>query len=343
MKKNFSISILDKEKLLSMLENSHNIVVLTHTSPDGDALGAAIGLCMILQNIYQKKQIYPICPDYIDDYIKWMESLREVYIWGDNYTSEIIQKADLFIHLDHNELSRIRHKSLIDLIELNGSDKIMIDHHLYPSEQFNLSISKPEMSSTCELICHLIGFMGWEEFYTSNIATSLLTGIITDTGRFLYNCSSDVFRITSDLISFGADITHINDRLNYHSPLNRVRFHGFAIDNRMIIDLSLNAAVIAISKEDMSNYGVQKGDTEGLSNLPLEIEGVNCSCLAREQDNFVKLSFRSTGNFPANKIAEKFGGGGHLNAAGAEYYGNIEDAIKLYWEEVKELIKTHKI
>lgn len=341
MDKDTAYSVNDISSILLVLEVSSNIVILPHTSPDGDALGASIGLCRILRNIYSDKNISIVSPDKIENYLSWMTELGDVVVWEDKNSNDYyVNEADLFIHLDHNSIDRLKNPSLISAVRSNQARSIMIDHHLYPSKDFSITISRPDISSTCELIYKLIVAMNWNKYLDNKAATSILTGIITDTGRFLYNCPSpSVFYATSYLLEKGADIEYINDRLNYHSPMNRIKLHGYAVNKKMEIHENISAAIISLSIDEMKKYSATKGDTEGLANLPLEIEGVNCSVLMREDIDYIKLSFRSTGNFPVNKIAEQFSGGGHMNAAGGEFYGSMEEAKKKYIEIVKGMLE----
>lgn len=319
----------------SIVSKAKNIVVIGHTMPDGDAIASVLGLTLILRKIYKNKNIDALLPDYIPAYLEWMTDSSEIVIWGDDVSKELIEKADLMIHLDHNQIHRLRHPELKELASRPNLTHILVDHHLYPATDFALIISQPERAATAEMISNLIYELGWEEYLSEKEATLLLTGIITDTGRFLYGYSdANVFDITAKLLQKGADIYRINDMLNYHAPENQFRFQYAVISENLELDYSNKAAYICISKEEQERFNSKKGDTEGFVNIPLGIEGIEVSVLMREENEFIKLSFRSTGDFPANRLAEMFGGGGHLNAAGAEFRGSIDEAKKLYLERV---------
>ena len=216
---------------------------------------------------------------------------------------------------------------------------ILIDHHLDPDPTFTLNFSYPEASATCELIHALILSLGWEQHITSEVATLLLTGIITDTGRFMYShLSPELFVTTSDLLARGADYLHIIDRLTYHNPEIQIRLQGYVLDQKLELYPNLRAACIILTQKELQHFGASKGDTEGLVNIPLTIEGIDCCCFIREDKTQVKLSFRSTGTFPVNQLASAgFGGGGHLNAAGAEHQGSIQEAKNIYLCELRKL------
>ena len=143
--------------------------------------------------------------------------------------------------------------------------------------------------------------------------------------------SPELFVTTSDLLAVGADYPHVIDRLSYHNPEVQIRLQGYVLDQKLELYPELRAACITLTQEELRRFGASKGDTEGLVNIPLTIEGIDCCCFIREDKTQIKLSFRSTGDFPVNRIAsEGFGGGGHLNAAGAEHQGTIEEAKNIY-------------
>lgn len=326
--------IFEYDKFKDLLGKSENIVILPHTSPDGDALGSSFALCLILRKIFNGKNIVVLSPDNIENYLAWtIPFMEDLVVWKDSDADKYLKKSDLLIHLDHNDINRLRHKELIDLTR--GKPSVVIDHHLGDIFPSDVLFSDSEASSTCEIVFDIIENCNWSQYIDRNIATMILMGIITDTGRFLYGCGSNTFYTVSKLVSYGADMEYINDSLNYHKPMNRVKLHSFLIDKKMEIHSDLKLAVISVTKDDLSAYSSTKGDTEGLVNTPLEIDDIVVSCMLREDGEFIKLSLRSIGDYSVNDIAEKFGGGGHLNAAGGEFFGNMDDAKNKLIEVIK--------
>lgn len=309
-------------QLTTLLEQAHRVVLLPHTAPDGDALGAMLGFLGTLRQIFPKAQIQAIAPDPIERYLAWMPSVTDVVVWSaePGRAADLIAQADLLIHLDHNEVKRLRHAPLIEAVRASRARRIMIDHHLNPESGFDLVISRPGVSSTSELIYALVSQLGWAHVITPEVATLLLTGIVTDTGRLMYGCFyPEVFAHFGQLLALGADYPYIIDQLSYHGTLSQLRLQGYALHAKLEVFPELRTAVMMLSSEEMRSLGVSKGDTEGLVNLPLSVEGVEASCFIREDVDQVKLSMRSIGDLAVNEIARSgFGGGGHLNAAGAE-------------------------
>lgn len=320
----------DLVALERMLDNSQNIVVFPHTNADGDALGSTLAWVNILSRVCTRTVISVISPESIEKYLQWMPMIERIIIFSEQEEQAIrlIRDADIIFHLDHNQVSRLKNPSLIEVASSSSAKKIMIDHHLFPEKGFDVTISFPNISSTCELTYLLIKQMGWTQFIDSTVATLLTTGIVTDTGRFMYNCfSPGLYTHFSELLALGADYPRIIDQLSYHGTLRELQVKGYILHKKLEVYHELGIAIISLSRDEMERYEAKKGDTEGLVNLPLSIEGIYCSVFLREDEDQIKASLRSTGDFAVNELARlAFSGGGHLNAAGGEFKGRLEDA-----------------
>ena len=192
------------ERLRQLLAEHRRIVVLPHTSPDGDALGSILGWVRILRAVHPEAEIHAISPDRIENYLSWLPALEELVIFPEEEgrALELIMGAELIFHLDHNEVGRLRYPALIEAVRESGARRILIDHHLDPEEGCSPCFSYPEASATCELIYLLTQALGWTEHITAETATLLLVGIITDTGRFMYShLSPELFETTSALLA----------------------------------------------------------------------------------------------------------------------------------------------
>ncbi len=335
----------DIEGLKRLLDEKQRIVLLPHTSPDGDALGATGAFSEVLRAVYPQKEVWIVSPDDIDDYLSWLPLDKKFvsFYQEQGRAIELIKEADLIVHLDHNQVKRIRYPELIDAVYQNKqAERILIDHHEFPDNDFNLVFSYPELSSTCELTFMLIKALEWDKaFLSSKAATLLLSGMVTDTGRFMYACFyPQIFQHLSELLALGADYPMIVDRLSYHNKEEQLRLQGYMLNDKMELYPKLGTAILSLSQAEMEERGLTKGDTEGLVNLPLTIEGINSCCFIREDKSQIKLSLRSIGDFPVNQLAMRaFGGGGHINAAGGEFQGSIDDAKNIYLYELKALLE----
>ena len=230
---------------------------------------------------------------------------------------------------------------MADAVAASPARKVMIDHHLYPEEFCNITMSYPKISSTSELIFRLICRMGYFSDISKEGAECIYTGMMTDTGGFTYNSNNrEIYFIISELLSKGIDKDDIYRKVYNTYSESRLRLMGYVLSN-MVVYSDYNAALISLTKEEQSKFDYIKGDSEGFVNIPLTIKNVCFSCFLREDTEkpMIKISLRSVGTFPCNQLAaEFFNGGGHLNASGGEFFGTIEEA-KAVFEQALEKYK----
>ncbi|MDH8701611.1 phosphoesterase RecJ-like protein [Dysgonomonadaceae bacterium PH5-43] len=323
-----------KEKLIQqaekILDESDKIVIISHVSPDGDAIGSSLGLYHFLVKLGKSANV--LVPNSYPDFLHWLTGAGDITV-GDKspeMAQELIDAADLIFCLDFNGLKRI--DALGAVLEKASAKKILIDHHLEPESFCDVTISYPEISSTSELVFRFICRLGMFEMIDKTIAECIYTGMMTDTGAFTFNSNTpQIYFIISQLIEKGIDKDEIYDKVYNNYSESRIRLQGFVLYEKMKIYKEYNASLITLSGEEQKQFQWKKGDTEGFVNIPLSIDGVVFSVFIREEKGVVRVSLRSKGSFPANKFSsDVFGGGGHLNAAGGEYYGSLEDAVALF-------------
>ncbi|MDD2476141.1 MAG: bifunctional oligoribonuclease/PAP phosphatase NrnA [Dysgonamonadaceae bacterium] len=312
------------------IERANKIVIITHVSPDGDAMGSSLALYHYLRNIGKDARV--IVPNSFPYFLKWMNGADNIVVntYIPTVSEALIKNADLIFCLDFNTLKRIG--ALGDQVGESSAKRILIDHHLSPDETFDVTISYPHISSTSEIVFRLLAEMGKYGEITTVIAECVYTGMMTDTGVFTYNSNDpEIFEIISLLIKKGVDRDKIYNLVFNNYSEQRFRLLGFTLSERMKVYPEYKAALIYLSKEDQKQYALSKGDTEGFVNYPLNIKDIIFSVFIREDEQMVKVSLRSQGKFPCNEFAaDFFNGGGHLNASGGEYYGEIEDAISIF-------------
>lgn len=317
----------DFKSISGLLSVPQRILITTHANPDGDAIGSSLALAYYLRKKGHSVDI--LVPDPFPEFLAWMPGAGSILIFSEwkEICIEAIDKADLTFSADYNQLDRLNSAS--EPVRKSSAVKILIDHHLNPSDEFDHSISITKISSTSEIVYNFILAMGDQHLLDKEIAECIYTGIITDTGSFSYACNYVNLYITiSELFRLGIDGEHVH-RLIYDTySENRLRLLGFSISDQLVVLPEYHTAFISLSKQDLEKFNYQIGDTEGIVNYALSIKNINLAALFMERDGIVKVSFRSKGNFSVNKLAsECFGGGGHRNAAGANCYTSIEDAI----------------
>ena len=226
-----------------------------------------------------------------------------------------------------------------DTVLKSDAKKVIIDHHLNSKSFADLIISDPSKCSTAEILHELICELNDGVFLSKPYSEAIYVGIITDTGNFVHGSfTGSTLRIVANLLENGIEKDRIFNQVYNNFSADRLRLQGYALDKRMVIIPEYRAAYIFLTKDDLKNYKYTKGDTEGFVNLPLSIKEVDFASLLIEKDGFVKLSFRSKGNFSVNDFAEKyFSGGGHMNAAGGEYYDTLDNTIKYFLKALKSI------
>lgn len=313
-------------------ERAEKIVIVTHVSPDGDAIGSSLGLWHFLES--QEKNVNVIVPNAFPDFLRWMPGAKDIirYDKYKEFADKLIAEADVICCLDFNALSRI--DAMADAVAASKGRKMMVDHHLYPGDFCRIVISHPEISSTSELVFRLICRLGYFEDITKEGAECIYTGMMTDTGGFTYNSNNrEIYFIISELLSKGIDKDEIYRNVYNMYSEGRLRLMGYVLYDKMQVFPEFNSALIWLTKEEQGKFQYVKGDTEGFVNIPLSIKNVRFSVFLREdtEKNMIKVSLRSVGTFPCNKVAaDFFNGGGHLNASGGEFYGTMEEAIGLF-------------
>jgi len=318
------------KQLLALIDGSESIVCVCHVNPDGDALGSCLGWAEYLRTAHGKEaQI--IVPDQYPDYLQWLPNSDKLIRYdkhkeGCDWT---LQHADLIFCLDVDTCSRT--DQMQTALESSPSKKVLIDHHLGPDIQTEITVSHPEASSTCELVFRLVWQLGAFEQLTKHFAVPVYCGMMTDTGGFTFNsCDPDIFFIISQLLT-----KHINKDKIYRNVYNnfsenRLRLMGYVMYQKLVVDAKHHASYFTLTRQDMKRFHFVKGDAEGLVNMPLQIKGHKLSISLREdteRDNIIWVSLRSVDQFPCNKMAEQFfNGGGHLNASGGRLNCNIGEA-----------------
>lgn len=335
----FTFDPNDIQRLSALIEDNQFFVITCHTNPDGDAMGSSLGLAAWLRG--KGKEAVVIVPDLYPDFLQWLPGSQEA-VRADKYPDKaqlLMNMADVIFCLDFNTPSRT--EGLEPLLTAAHGHKVLIDHHLDPSPFCELIFSRPQSSSTCELIFCVISAMGGEDLIDKKVAECLYCGMMTDTGAFAYNSGRpDIFFIISRLLERGIDKDKIYRQVFYNYSEGRLRLMGYALNEKLRVWPERHAALITLSVAEMRRFNFIKGDTEGLVNMPLQIRGTRFSAFLREDTEDKKkinVSLRSVGNFPCNRFAAQFfNGGGHLNAAGGKFFGTLAEAEALFEKALEE-------
>ena len=280
-----------------------------------------------------------IVPNAFPDFLKWMPGSKDILLYDryKEFADKLIAEADVICCLDFNATSRI--DAMKEAVLASPARKILIDHHLHPEDFCKITISHPQISSTSELVFRLICRMGYFSDITRECAECIYTGMMTDTGGFTYNSNNrEIYFIISELLTKGIDKDEIYRKVFNTYSESRLRLMGHVL-TQMKVYHEHRAALITLTKKEQSQFSYIRGDSEGFVNIPLSIKNVVFSCFLREDTErpMIKVSLRSVGTFPCNQLAaEFFGGGGHLNASGGEFYGTMEEAKKVFEQALEK-------
>lgn len=314
--------------LLPTLVQSRQIVITMHQKPDADALGSSLGLYHVLKGLGHNVSV--LSPTNWPAFLNWMPGM-DIVIDSEGrkeFAAELIQRAEIIFCLDFNTLSRT--KGLEPEIQQSSAIRVLIDHHQEPdTNSFAFGVSDTGKSSTAEMVYDFIMASGFEHLINDNVAQCIYAGVMTDTGSFRFPATTaSVHRLVAALKDKGLQHHLIHDQVFDTFLENRLRFFGHVLLNRMDVNYELNTVLIAIPKADLVRFGIKTGDTEGLVNYPLSMQGIRMAAIVIDRDEERKWSFRSKGNVDVNTFARQFfEGGGHKNAAGGRSVESLEATI----------------
>lgn len=315
------------------IKAADSIVIVGHSRPDGDALGACLAWSAYLSEHYAKPSTV-VVPNAYPDFLRWLPCSENI-VRFDNHpdkVKEALGNADLIFCLDFNQLSRT--EALAPELEACKAERILIDHHLGPDIETVLTVSFPDLSSTCEVISRIIWQLGGFDKLSRKFAVPLYCGMMTDTGGFTFNSSRpEIFFIICQLLTKGIDKDKIYRKVYNNYSSWAIRLRGYLMSQKLNVFEDLHASYYTLTRQEMKDFHYLRGDSEGLVNEPLRIKGLKCSISLREDDridNRIWVSLRSVDDFSVEEMAQRFfNGGGHFNASGGKLDCSMEEAVKI--------------
>ncbi|MCZ8089565.1 MAG: bifunctional oligoribonuclease/PAP phosphatase NrnA [Flavobacterium sp.] len=320
-----------------LLATPKKIVIIPHRSPDGDAMGSTLALYHFL--LKENHQAVVIAPNDFPNFLAWLPSSETVLIFENDKENciKIIQEAEIVFTLDFNALHRTG--EMEHVLNKVTAPMIMIDHHQKPDSYATYTYSDTVFGSTCEMVYNFISYLGKKEAIDKTIATCIYTGITTDSGSFRFpSTTSTTHRIVADLIDLGIENSNIHNQLFDNNSYNRLQLLGRALQNMKVFP-ELKTSYISLSQKELDEFHYEKGDTEGIVNYGLTIKGIEFAAIFIEHrdENIIKISFRSQGDFDVNQFArDHFNGGGHINAAGGKSYESLKKTIEKFEKIISE-------
>lgn len=332
---------MKKEAVLAiqnLLATPKKIAIIPHRSPDGDAMGSTLALYHFLLKLNHNPIV--ISPNEFPNFLAWLPGSETVLIYENDKENgaKILNEAELVFTLDFNALHRTG--EMEQVLNKLSAPMIMIDHHQKPDIYATVTYSDTSIGSTCEMIYNLISYLDKKDLLDKTIATCIYTGITTDTGSFRFSSTTSItHRIVADLIDLGINNSAIHNSLFDDNSANRLQLLGRALQNIKVFP-EYKTSYITLSQKELDEFHYQKGDTEGIVNYGLSIKGIHFSAIFIEHrdENIIKISLRSQGNFDVNQFARQhFNGGGHINAAGGKSYESMKATTNKFEELISKI------
>ncbi|MBA2612306.1 MAG: bifunctional oligoribonuclease/PAP phosphatase NrnA [Bacteroidetes bacterium] len=324
-------------KFKNVIKKANNIVITTHWSPDGDAMGSSLALYNYLLQLGKKVKV--VVPNAYPEFLDWLPGNKSVIIHQKNQAKveKLVNNADLIFTLDFNSFKRI--EKLGELLEKASAPIVLIDHHQQADNYATYYFYDVAACSTCELIYELIAGLGDKKLIDKKIAACIYTGLMTDTGSFRYpSVTAKTHMVISELLKTGIVPADIHSAVYDTYSYERLKLLGYLLSEKMERVNDFPAAYFAITESELKRFSYQKGDTEGIVNYPFSIKGIKVCALFMESEGYIKISFRSKGKIDVNKFArEHFSGGGHINAAGGKSTQTLEQTVNKFIALAKTL------
>ncbi|MEX0662715.1 MAG: bifunctional oligoribonuclease/PAP phosphatase NrnA [Balneolaceae bacterium] len=328
------------KEFIQKLKNYNHIGVFSHIRPDGDCIGSQVALCRWLkENGYEASAFND---DDVSENLLWLTD----YFPVEKPSDEAVKKCDAFIVVDGNAPHRFG--SYEEYQKENRRPVLMVDHHPEPEDEFDVSVSVDDASSTCELIYNLYKEHDMDQM-DSETAKALYTGLITDTGSFQYDSvKPETMETAAGLLRQGKfKPNEVAEKVFSNQSLPQLRLLSMAMGTLQLFENN-QIAVMTVTKKMLDATGTTNADTGGFVSYPLSITGIKAAVLLKDlEDDGVKMSLRSKSDVDVNIWARQLGGGGHKKAAGAWHKGPlekaIEDTVKIGSKQISELEKTSTI
>lgn len=313
------------ENINEKIQKSKSILIMTHINPDGDAMGSTLALLSALKKIEKEASVYMPMPN---ETFSFLPGFSEII------TSNIdASKYDLCISLDASDLERLGEgREYFDAIE----DTIVIDHHITNQSYGDINYLNAVASSTCENLIVVLAAMNIA--INKEIAESLYTGILTDTGAFRYNAQPETYEFVAMLLETGVETNKIYRRLFDLTTLNKTKLLARALE-RLELHADNKVSFTYITVKDLEELGLVQSASEGIVNYGRNIDGTEVSIFIKEQDGKYKVSMRANEYVDVSVVASKFAGGGHVRAAGFESVMTMEQIKVAVIEELKKQLK----
>lgn len=317
--------------IVEAIKEAKKIVITSHKSPDGDSIGSSLGLQNFIEKLGREAVVCHADKGALS--LTWIAGAHDIVTFEENpdKARELYKNADLIFCLDYNSADRVG-PDLEPLLVSSPAKKIMIDHHMHPADFCDIIVSETSVCSASQLIFELIDQSGNINLLDEKIGTPLYLGIMTDTGSFRFpSVHPRTHEILAELLRCGVKHYEVHEKVFDTNTIDRLQLRGYVISEKLELIKDYPIAIMSINEAELNRFNYKKGDTDGLVNVALSIEGIKIAAFFSEKEGQVKISFRSKGDYYVNVLSmENFAGGGHKYAAGGISYEPLDKTIALF-------------
>lgn len=330
--------MIDFNTLESIIINNQRFLLTTHVNPDADAIGSEIAMGEILSKL--GKEIVIINHSLTPYNLKFLDRKDIIKKFDKSIHQTTFNDVDVIVALDFNKADRT--VSMKEDFLKSSKLKICIDHHQDAEDFVDHQFIDTSYSATAHIIYDFIINTKIVEL-DYHLALPIYAAIMTDTGSFRFERTTpELHRIAAKLLELGVNPGDVYDKIYDQSYFSKIKLLGVALQSLKLFGKRNQVAYMILTQNDFKEYNGLESDTELFVNFSLSIQNVKVGLLFIELNNGFKVSFRSKGNIPMNKLAGEFGGGGHINAAGARFInGNMNTFLPIILRRAEEYLEEY--
>ncbi len=330
--------MIDFNLLKNILLTNNSFLITTHVNPDADAIGSEVAMYLILKQL--NKEVYIVNHSATPYNLTFLDFDKKIEKYDEAKHAHFFDKVDVLIAVDFNRSDRI--VSMRKMFNDSPKIKIAIDHHLDSEDFVNHFFIDNNYSATGHIIYDFIKKTDIVKLDYS-IAYNLYAAIMTDTGSFRFEKTTpEVHLIAAELLHFGIVPGEVFDKIYDQSLFSKIKLLGMALSTMELHGEEKQIGFMVLTREMFESTGAMESDTDGFVNFSLSVEKVKIGMLFLELKEGFKVSFRSKGNIPVNKLAAEFGGGGHFNASGLRITGGrMADYIPKILKRAEEYLSSN--
>lgn len=316
------LTLNDFDILLKIINENSSFLITAHVNPDADALGSQLAMYHLLKLL--NKKVQAINHSKTPDNLKFLDKENVIQKYDPEKHALVFDKADVLIALDFNQSNRI--VSMEKGFKESNAIKVCIDHHQNPGEFADYFFNSTSYSATGEIIYDFIKKTKIVEL-DDELALPIYAAIMTDTGSFKYERTTyQTHLIAAELLQYKVDPLDVYDKIYNQSNIAKVKLLGKALESMQLF-AGGKICFMTIKQDMIKSTGAVESEIDGVVNFCMSVQGVKIGLLFVELKKGIKISYRSKGTIPVNKLAAEFDGGGHTNAAGSRLFNGESNPL----------------